>query len=240
MESKNALTEYEYLNRADAACNLLLGTIGTGAMAIDDPSPDVVGPDAAIEIEHGAHVVTAEAVVAGKAETGQKVVVADYQKFIKGLVAAEVLADQGKEVMVIQPLPVGVISSGTYNVDGATIGMQMMNLAIKNVRRVSDFEVKKVLPGKVVIRNIFTEADEELAADTVVTSYWRKADDGLYKDLRGKVQELHKIGDCLAPRRTINAIYEGYKVAMEICRHFRIAMERGCGEPQIAAFAFQY
>ena len=39
----------------------------------------------------------------------------------------------------------------------------------------------------------------------------------VFRDLfKGKVKDLRKIGDCLAPRRVINAIYEGYKAGMEI------------------------
>ena len=38
----------------------------------------------------------------------------------------------------------------------------------------------------------------------------------IHDELKGKVKEIHKVGDCLAPRRVINAIYEAYKVAMEL------------------------
>ncbi|HQT97619.1 MAG TPA: hypothetical protein PK416_07055, partial [Thermodesulfobacteriota bacterium] len=65
-------------------------------------------------------------------------------------------------------------------------------------------------------RNVFTEKDQEIEADTLVTSYWRRSESGLYDELKGKVKDLRKIGDCLAPRRVINAIYEGYKAGMEI------------------------
>ena len=76
--------------------------------------------------------------------------------------------------------------------------------------------MKQAVPGRVTLRNVLTEQEEELEADTLVTSYWRSADTRLYDELKGKVKEIHKIGDCLAPRRVINAIYEAYKVAMEL------------------------
>jgi 2,4-dienoyl-CoA reductase (NADPH2) len=47
-------------------------------------------------------------------------------------------------------------------------------------------------------------------ADTVVLAVHRKADSGLYESLRGQV-ELHRIGDCVAPRRAHAAIIEGEK-----------------------------
>ncbi|MEW6440591.1 MAG: FAD-dependent oxidoreductase [bacterium] len=190
--------------------------VATGATTIDKPAPDVVGPDAAIEIAVGAHVVTAEDVLDGKVQAGRRVVIADQQNYMKGLVTAEVLADQGKEVTVIMPLPFRLLGNNPYDMDGPTHVIQVMNLTAKGVKRVSDFEVKKARPGKVVIRNVFTEQEQELDADTLVLSYWRKADKKLYGELKGRVKELYKVGDCVASRRLINAIYEGYKTAMDI------------------------
>jgi hypothetical protein len=46
-----------------------------------------------------------------------------------------------------------------------------------------------------------------------VLSYWRKANDGLYKALKGKVKSLKRIGDCVAPRYMLQAVYEGYVAA---------------------------
>jgi len=108
-------------------------------------------------------VVTAEDVLEGKVRCGTRVVIADQQNYMKGMVTAEFLADQEKEVTLVMPLPIRYIS-----------------------------------------------------ADTLVLSYWRKADTRLYDELRGKVEAVHKIGDALSPRRCINAIYEGHKLAMEI------------------------
>jgi len=55
-----------------------------------------------------------------------------------------------------------------------------------------------------------------MEADTVVLSFWRKAETRLHDELQGKVKEIHLIGDALSPRRLIDAFYEGYKVAAEI------------------------
>jgi hypothetical protein len=91
-----------------------------------------------------------------------------------------------------------------------------MNIKMKGVKRVHDNEVKEARSGKVVLRDAFTEELQEIDADTLVLSYWRKADPRLYDELKGKVKEVRRIGDALAPRRLINAIYDGYKVASEL------------------------
>jgi 2,4-dienoyl-CoA reductase-like NADH-dependent reductase (Old Yellow Enzyme family) len=208
----------------EATADLVLGEkpdaviVATGSKTFEGASPDVVGPDAAIAIEAGAHVVTAEDVIRGKAEAGDMVVVADFQNYMKGLVTAEFLADQGKSVTLVMPLPFRLLAANPYDIDKPTHAIQSLSLASKGVKKISEFEVKKASPGKVTIRNVFTEQEQELAADTLVTSYWRCSEAGLYAELKGRAKglDVRRIGDCLAPRRVINAIHEGYRAGMEV------------------------
>ncbi len=190
--------------------------IAAGADTIKHPDPDIVGVEAAIDIEEGAHVVTAEDVLEGKAETGQTVVIADLQTYMKGLVTAEVLADQGKDVTVVMPYPIRGLSGNPYDMDGPTHTIQVINLTRKKVKRISDFAVKKAAAGKVFIRNHYSEEIEVLDADTLVLSIWRKSITRLFHELEGKVAEVYRIGDCVSPRRYINAVEEGFKIGMQI------------------------
>jgi mycofactocin system FadH/OYE family oxidoreductase 2 len=190
--------------------------IATGATTIEDPSRAIVGVEASIEIEEGAHVVTAEDVLEGKAETGDKVVIADLQSYMKGLTTAEVLADQEKETTLVMPYGLRMLTPSPYDMDNATFTIQVINTTAKKVKRINDFAVKKALPGKVIIRNHFTEEEEELDADTLVLSFWRKSDSALFHELEGKVAELHRIGDCVSPRRYIDAVDEGYQIGCKI------------------------
>ncbi len=190
--------------------------IATGATTVNDPSLAIVGMEASIEIEEGAHVVTAEDVLEGKVETGDKVVIADLQPYMKGLVTAEVLADQGKETTLIMPYGLRLLSPSPYDMDNATFTIQVINTTAKKVKRISDFAVKKALPGKVIIRNHFTEEEEELDTDTLVLSFWRKSDCALFHELEGKVTQLYRIGDCVSPRRYIDAVDEGYQIGCKI------------------------
>lgn len=190
--------------------------VATGANTQTSTAPEAVGPDAAIEIETGAHVVTAEDVIEGKVETGPKVVIADFQNYMKGLITADLLVDQDKDVTLVMPMAFRILNKNPYDIDIVTYGLQLLELTFKGVKRISEFEVKKVGSGTVTIRNIFTEMDQELEADTLVTSYWRSSDTTLFDALEGKVKELYKVGDCISPRRVIDAIHEGYKIGMEI------------------------
>jgi 2,4-dienoyl-CoA reductase-like NADH-dependent reductase (Old Yellow Enzyme family) len=190
--------------------------VAAGADTIESPDPDTVGIEASIDIEPGTHVVTAEDVLTGKVATGQKVVIADLQTYMKGLVTAEVLADQGKDVTVVMPYPIRGLAGNPYDMDGPTHTIQAINLTQKKVKRITDFAVKKAEPGSVFIRNHYTEEVETLKADTLVLSIWRKSRIKLFHELEGKVAELYRIGDCVSPRRYINAVEEGFKVGMQI------------------------
>jgi hypothetical protein len=50
----------------------------------------------------------------------------------------------------------------------------------------------------------------------VVLSMLRTPADSLYRSLVGRVPELLLVGDALAPRRTVEVIYEGEKVGREL------------------------
>ena len=49
--------------------------------------------------------------------------------------------------------------------------------------------------------------------DTVVFASGSQPNKGLYTSLNGKVSEIYAIGDCVKPRKLINAIWEGFRTA---------------------------
>jgi hypothetical protein len=66
-----------------------------------------------------------------------------------------------------------------------------------------------LVKGLNVYSNETMEFDEY---DTVVLVAGNLSLDRLYFDLKGKVEELYRIGDCVAPRKTDMAIVEGHRV----------------------------
>jgi hypothetical protein len=52
--------------------------------------------------------------------------------------------------------------------------------------------------------------------DTLVLAIGQQVDDSLYHALKGQVAELHRIGDCVAPRKLDMAIWEGHKVGSQL------------------------
>ena len=55
-----------------------------------------------------------------------------------------------------------------------------------------------------------------IPAETVVLATGSEAENTLYRNLEGRVPELYAIGDCVAPRKLLEAIHEGYAVALKI------------------------
>jgi hypothetical protein len=62
----------------------------------------------------------------------------------------------------------------------------------------------------------FTLQKRAIEVDTVVLAFGAKAEDQLYHQLVGKVAELYWGGDCVAPRRIYDAIYDGTQIARQI------------------------
>jgi hypothetical protein len=68
--------------------------------------------------------------------------------------------------------------------------------------------------GEAVITRIWDQAERTERIDSLVLSMARIPVVKLYRDLRTSgVAEVHRIGDCLAPRQVDEAIYEGEKLA---------------------------
>jgi hypothetical protein len=54
-----------------------------------------------------------------------------------------------------------------------------------------------------------TSSEFAQEADSVVLLMGKQANDGLFHQLQGTGPELHRVGDCVAPRLITDAIWEG-------------------------------
>ena len=78
-------------------------------------------------------------------------------------------------------------------------------------------EVRAYDAERLVLEDV-SVGDEHVIADVtgVVAAYGGAACDDLYAPLRGRVAELHVIGDAAAPRTALDAIYEGHRVGRSL------------------------
>ena len=71
--------------------------------------------------------------------------------------------------------------------------------------------------ASVRIYDVFTAAEELLdGVDTVVLATGPVANEDLYFELQSLEMEVHRVGDCVAPRKLDHAIYEGYVAGREL------------------------
>ena len=83
----------------------------------------------------------------------------------------------------------------------------------KGVTFTPDFAVMEIKELEVHGFNVYSNEWKTFSGyDTIVLAMGNRVEDGLYRALKGKVKELHRIGDCVAPRKVDMAIYEGDNV----------------------------
>jgi len=153
------------------------------------------------------NVVTLWDVLLGKKDVGRSVVMVDGEGHYRTLAVAEHLAAQGRKVRILAPTRT-LISEVINTVDGP---MMFRRLRAQNVVLTPSAAVKEISGNRVVTSNETIEG-----VDTVVWAIGCKANDSLYFTLKGKVKELYRVGDCVAPRLVDSAIWEGEMVGRRV------------------------
>ena len=55
-----------------------------------------------------------------------------------------------------------------------------------------------------------------IKADTVIVAVGYSSNNGLQKQIEGKFPEIYPIGDCVKVRTALEAVHEGFQVALKI------------------------
>jgi len=158
------------------------------------------------------NVVDVRDVLSGKVETGQNVIVADYQLHIQGMSVADFLAEQGKKVELITPG-----QSPGSEMEGITNRALLQRLYLKGVTITLDTRLKEISGKAVTVANIFTDEDRVIeGVDTVVLAGGGIENNELFYALKGKVKELYAAGDCKGVRKILWATNDGAMIARMI------------------------
>lgn len=164
--------------------------VATGAVPWAPKIPGIDGPN----------VVGYTEVVRGEAEVGKKVVVIGAGE--TGLEVADFLAEQGKEVKVVEvrgvmaPRMVWFCRQFLFD-----------RLTEEEVEVMTDTMVKEIRPGQVDI--LRGEKEATLEADTVVLCTGVISNNRLVDELRLLVNEVYPVGDAVFVRGVSEAINEG-------------------------------
>lgn len=152
-----------------------------------------------------------------KPDLGDKVCLIDYDGHHRATATAERLADLGKTVHIItSSLFIGAELGPTQD-----LYLTRQRLLQKGVTFTPDIAVMEIagVEGAKEIKgfNVYSNQWESWGPyDSVVLAMGQQVDADLYFALKGKVKELYRIGDCVAPRKVDMAIWEGHKTGRSI------------------------
>jgi len=142
-------------------------------------------------------------------QVGKRVLFIDGDGHHQATATAELLAERGRQVHIVTSSP--TICSELGPTQDQYLSHQ--RLAQKGVTFTPDFAVVEI--KGLEVRGLNFYSNEWLTFrdhDSVVYALGNRAEDGLYKALKGKIKELYRIGDCVAPRKIDMAILEGDRV----------------------------
>jgi pyruvate/2-oxoglutarate dehydrogenase complex dihydrolipoamide dehydrogenase (E3) component len=157
------------------------------------------------------HVVDSRAVLAGTLEAGHHVLVLDGDGYLTATRVADFLLNEGKRVQILtKGLHVG------DHIDAATQPLALKRLAERHAIQTPTSWVRRIERGRVIAVNTLTGWEFIIEPiDTVVLALPSVAESELYQVLRTRSGRwrVHRVGDCLSPRRVDSAILEGQRVA---------------------------
>lgn len=174
--------------------------VATGSRPRKHPVPGEYGPPEVLDVWEALH---------GDYPVGPRVLFVDENGGHHAAATVELLADQGKHVhMVTSDLFIGI--------ELAPLGdlyLTRQRLLQKGVTFKSDVVLDLIAKGTVMGRDLYTNEPVYFEDyDTVILDMGNVAEEDLYFRLKGKVKELHRVGDCVAPRGIDIAILEGRRV----------------------------
>lgn len=160
-----------------------------------------------------AFVVTAREAIAESAPVGANVLMIDENHHQEGLSVSEFLAARGHHVTVISRLWVA-----GEDIDGTLRPDLYARLDELGVQIYANTNAKAIYEDATVLAEHYHSHREFVMGpyDTVVAAAGGKANDRLWRTLKGKVDELYCLGDAFAPRGLHDAILEGTRVARAI------------------------
>ncbi|MEW6663842.1 MAG: mycofactocin system FadH/OYE family oxidoreductase 2 [Thermodesulfobacteriota bacterium] len=178
--------------------------VATGSIPRDRPIPGEYSPG---------QVVNTRQVLTGEVETGRRVLLIDLEGHHEATGTAEYLADKGKEVHMLTP----ALFVGGKLGPLQDLYLARQRLARKGVTFTPDIAVLGIEGTVAKGLNVYSNQMLDFAGfDTIVLAAGNESCHQLYFTLKGKVKELYRIGDCVAPRKTDMAILEGHRVGRQL------------------------
>ena len=159
------------------------------------------------------HVLTSWDALSRPDTVGARVVVFEDDPHVQATTTAELLAEHGREVTIVTRNQQIGISIGAVNLE-----FLYKRLHRAGIELVDCTWVDEITPDGVRCSNVYSEASSFFEADAVVLCTGNIVRDDVYQELAGATgaPELRRVGDCLAPRKLDDAIWDGFEVGRAI------------------------
>jgi 2,4-dienoyl-CoA reductase (NADPH2) len=161
-------------------------------------------------------VVDVRDVLEGRAAPAGEVVVIDDLGFHQATSVAELLADRGCSVRISTPaMVVGQDLGVTLDMETFAVRAHAKGIRLHTDEVVLAASEKD---GRIVMR-VLTHpvgVTDEVRCDWVVCATHQAPEDALWHELKGAPFPVHRVGDCLTPRRAHAAVIEGHRVGVAL------------------------
>ncbi len=173
--------------------------VATGSTPV---RPEVVGRG---------EVLTLEDALADPDRLGPRVAVADTTGEWSTLAFIEHLANHGKEVTVFSPVAAFAWRTTIYSTLGTSSRLRDKAVRLALLRRIRGWD-----GGRLDVEDVSTGQSEAVDVDSLVFAATPRAEDSLYRELRGQGLAAYRIGDCVAPRTALEAVHHGHELARSL------------------------
>jgi pyruvate/2-oxoglutarate dehydrogenase complex dihydrolipoamide dehydrogenase (E3) component len=127
-----------------------------------------------------------------------------------GSETAELLADQGKQVTVVE-----MLDDLAVDVGALTRALLLNRIEEKKIKVLTKSKVQGITADGVIIEN--EEGSQEISGvDTVVVAVGYKSRNNLSEIIKGEDIPVYTIGDCVKPRKILEAVQEGFSLAYSL------------------------
>ncbi|MEE8290589.1 MAG: FAD-dependent oxidoreductase [Candidatus Tectomicrobia bacterium] len=161
-----------------------------------------------------AQVVEARAILAGDVpvQPQQRVLVVAGEHHIQALSTADFLAEKGCRVEVLSE----ALYAGAQ-LEAGTLERVYHRLLTQGVVITPLTKITGIEGNTVITANVVSKQEGRISeVDMVVLAYGGEATDTLYQAVQEQVDDVHLIGDALAPRRLMDAILDGARVGRRL------------------------
>jgi len=127
-----------------------------------------------------------------------------------GLIGSELavhLSQQGRDVTIVE-----ILNNIAWDMDAANRTHLIKLLDDYQVKILMESQVLEIKAGSAILSDRYGRRNE-IKVDNVVIATGMVSNNDLCETLKDKLPDVYAIGDCVAPRKVLNAIWEGFRTA---------------------------